>query len=113
MTAALARLYPGAVWRMDKDGTLDWQDKSPKPDMSKITEEAKRIEADEMAISYQRDRAREYPPIGDQLDAIWKCLNQLRMHGADLPADADHVLGEILAVKRAYPKQEEKDVADD
>ena len=42
---------------------------------------------------YQRDRAAEYPPIGDQLDALWK--------GGDA---ATAMLAQVQAVKNKYPK---------
>jgi len=50
-------------------------------------------------------RREEYPDIGGQLDAIWKELNQLRLNGTNLVADADDVLGQILAVKKKHPKE--------
>lgn len=45
-----------------------------------------------------------YPDIGDQLDAIWKQLNYDRFNGRNLIAEADAVLGDILAVKAKYNK---------
>jgi hypothetical protein len=45
---------------------------------------------------YQRDRAVEYPPIGDQLDALWK--------GGDA---ATVMLTQVQAVKAKYPKPTE------
>ena len=42
---------------------------------------------------YQRSRAAEYPPIGDQLDALWK--------GG---AAAAEMLVLVQAVKTKYPK---------
>ena len=47
------------------------------------------------ATKYQRDRAAEYPPIGDQLDALWK--------GGDA---ATVMLAQVQAVKAKYPKPE-------
>jgi sRNA-binding protein len=44
---------------------------------------------------YQRQRAAEYPPIGDQLDALWK--------GGDAAAE---MLAKVQAVKAKYPKPE-------
>jgi hypothetical protein len=52
---------------------------------------AKKAEA--ARTKYQRDRAAEYPPIGDQLDAMWK--------GGDA---ATAMLAQIQAVKAKYPK---------
>lgn len=45
------------------------------------------------ATEYQRKRATEYPPIGDQLDALWK--------GGDA---ATAMLAQVQAVKNKYPK---------
>lgn len=62
----------------------------------KKTPEAERAEA-------KQRRREQYPPIGDQLDAIWKVLNQRRLGGEQLPQEADDMLGRILAVKRDHP----------
>lgn len=45
--------------------------------------------------AYQAQRAAEYPPIGDQLDALWK--------GGDAAAE---MLAKVQAVKAKYPKSE-------
>ena len=45
------------------------------------------------ATQYQRQRAAEYPPIGDQLDALWK--------GGEAAAA---MLAQVQAVKTKYPK---------
>jgi hypothetical protein len=45
---------------------------------------------------YQRDRAKEYPPIGDQLDALWK--------GGEASTT---MLAQVQAVKAKYPKPTE------
>jgi hypothetical protein len=45
---------------------------------------------------YQRNRAPEYPSIGDQLDALWK--------GGDAAAE---MLAKVQAVKAKYPKPTE------
>jgi hypothetical protein len=47
------------------------------------------------ATEYQRQRAAEYPPIGDQLDALWK--------GGEVAAA---MLAQVQAVKAKYPKPE-------
>jgi hypothetical protein len=45
------------------------------------------------AHAYIVKRAAEYPPIGDQLDALWK--------GG---AEAEAMLAKVQAVKNKYPK---------
>jgi hypothetical protein len=57
----------------------------------KATQDAENIEL--AKTQYQRDRAKEYPPIGDQLDALWK--------GGDA---ATTMLAQVQAVKAKYPK---------
>ena len=47
------------------------------------------------AHAYIAKRAAEYPPIGDQLDALWK--------GGDAAAE---MLTKVQAVKTKYPKPE-------
>ena len=44
-------------------------------------------------LTYRELRANEYPPIGDQLDALWK--------GGDAAAE---MLTKVQAVKAKYPK---------
>lgn len=45
------------------------------------------------ATKYKQARANEYPPIGDQLDALWK--------GGQAAQD---MLAKIQAIKQQYPK---------
>jgi len=45
--------------------------------------------------AYKAKRAAEYPPIGDQLDALWK--------GGDAAAE---MLATVQAVKAKYPKEQ-------
>lgn len=59
-----------------------------------------------MQKNYQEKRANSYPPVGEQLDAILKGFNQMRMQGQDLPEDLDKVISEWLQVKKRYPKGE-------
>ena len=49
--------------------------------------------------TYAENRAKEYPPVGDQLDAIWKQLD-----GMELTPDTKIVADKIKAVKDKYPK---------
>ena len=51
------------------------------------------VEAYVQANAYKAQRAAEYPPIGDQLDALWK--------GG---AEAEAMLAKVQAVKQKYPK---------
>ena len=58
------------------------------------------------AVEYKVKRQEEYPDIGDQLDVIWKYLNQKRLGGENLPQEADNMLGGILAIKNKHQKPE-------
>lgn len=53
-------------------------------------------QAEFVRTKYQRDRAKEYPSIGDQLDALWK--------GGEA---ATIMLAQVQAVKAKYPKPTE------
>lgn len=65
--------------------------------------------AGERAREAARDkRAQEYPSIGDQLDAIWKQINQDRLGGKNLIQEADDILGKILSVKASNPLPEDE-----
>ena len=61
-----------------------------------------------MSMSYKRSRRAEYPAVGEQLDAILKAFNQMRLNGIDLTQEMDDLLGRWLAVKAKYPKKGSK-----
>ena len=90
---ALQSLLPGAEWVLRGDD-LEWLDtKQTQPTDAEIAAEVTRLQAEYDAKEYARKRAPEYPPIGDQLDALFKA-------GA-FPAD---MAAKIQAVKDKYPK---------
>ena len=62
-------------------------------DGNPVTYDAVAVQAYIDANAYIAKRVAEYPPIGDQLDALWK--------GGDAQAD---MLKQIMAVKSKYPK---------
>jgi hypothetical protein len=59
------------------------------------------------ALRAARARARDYPAIGDQLDALAKAMAALRDQGVALPAETEHWLDSCAAVKARHPKQED------
>jgi len=92
---ALHSLRPGAQWVLRGDD-LEWMDtEQTQPTEAEITAEVARLQAEYDAQAYARSRASEYPPIGDQLDALWK--------GGDAAAE---MLAKVQAVKSKYPKGE-------
>ncbi len=53
-----------------------------------------------VAANYKIERRNAYPPLGDQLDALWHAMD-----GGAL-AKVEPFYSEILAVKNRYPKPE-------
>ena len=90
---AIQSLRPRAQWVL-RGGELEWHDtEQTQPTEAEITAEVTRLQAEYDGNEYQRQRATEYPAIGDQLDALWK--------GGD---DAAAMLALVQAVKAKYPK---------
>jgi len=93
LSEALTSLCPTSDWAV-LDETLIWNDvNNPQPTAAEINAEVARLQAEYDAKAYQRSRASEYPPIGDQLDALF--------HAGVFPAEMAAL---IQAVKNKYPK---------
>lgn len=98
LTKAIVSLYPGAQWVLNGDTYegLEWlpgNDK-PKPTKEELEAEADRLHQVWVNNQYQRDRAKEYPPIADQLDMLyWDKINNTNKWETA-----------IQAVKDKYPK---------
>jgi len=93
---ALKSLCPTANFQLDEDDydKLIWH--SPEidiPTLEEVEAEIARLQAEQKRTQYQKQRAQEYPSIGDQLDAIWK--------GGDA---YDAMLAKVMAIKDKYPK---------
>ena len=98
ITKAIISLRPEAIWSLDGDtyDGLQWLDEiQTQPTKEEVEAEVARLQAEYDAKEYQRQRAPEYPSIGDQLDAIWK--------GGDA---YDTMLAKVMAIKDKYPKPE-------
>ena len=66
---AINSLKPGAKYVL-RGETLEWKDSSQtEPTTSQITTEKARLQAIE---DYQKPRRQQYPPIGDQLDDLFR-----------------------------------------
>jgi hypothetical protein len=83
---AIYKIYPQVVTVDDTAGAFDAQGNKVQIDMALV-------DAWQDPEAYKYARAAEYPPIGDQLDAIWK--------GG---AEAEAMLAKVQAVKAKYPK---------
>lgn len=84
-----------------------WRHKTaPKPTRTKLKTAYQNYLAKKAATEYRIKRATEYPPIGDQLDTIWKYLKSLGVT-PDPNAGTNTVngmLAKIEEVKSKYPK---------
>ena len=83
---AIYTLYPQVVSVDDGTGAFD-------KDGNKVEIDLALVNAWQDPDAYKFARAREYPAIGDQLDALWK--------GGDAAAE---MLAKVQAVKVKYPK---------
>jgi hypothetical protein len=92
-TNALYSLRPKASWTFRGDD-LEWHDTvQTRPTDAEIATEVARLQAEYDAKEYARKRVKEYPSIGDQLDALFRA--------GVFPAE---MAAEIQAVKDKYPK---------
>ena len=77
--------YEDLIW-------FDGNDLLP-PTEEEVLEEAERLQLKYQNLEYQRQRAPEYPPIGDQLDALF--------HAGVFPPE---MAAQIQAIKDKYQK---------
>ena len=90
---AIRNLYPNVVTIDDTAGVFDAQGNPVAVDETAVAVEVARLQAAYDAKTYARKRAAEYPPIGDQLDALF--------HAGVFPAE---MTDKIQAIKDKYPK---------
>jgi hypothetical protein len=83
---AIYKLYPQVVTVDDGTGAFD-------KDGNKVEIDLAQVNAWVDPDAYKFARVKEYPSIGDQLDALWK--------GGDAAAE---MLAKVQAVKAKYPK---------
>lgn len=97
---ALERLMPLGGWSYENGEVSIHEDGEAhgyaKPTQTEMDEAVASVEAE----SYKEKRAVEYPPIGDQLDALWKELAPKTPEAIQMKAD-------IEAVKAKHPKPTE------
>ena len=85
LNSSIFKLYPQIV-------TI-YGDKAVDKDGNEVAYDKDAVQAYVDAHAYIAKRAAEYPPIGDQLDALWK--------GG---AEAEAMLAKVQAVKQKFPK---------
>ena len=71
----------------------EWRSASPQPSEAEIEEAHNEWQAEYDSQEYARNRATAYPPIGDQLDALF--------HAGVFPSE---MASTLQAVKDKYPK---------
>ena len=94
---AIMKINPNAVFKYtDEDvNSIVWLDNTTPISVSDIQAKMVELQAEYEANQYQRDRAKEYPSIQEQLDMqYWDKIN-----GTNNWQDA------INAVKAKYPKE--------
>ncbi len=100
---ALHSLKPGAEWVLRGD-ELEWLDAvQTEPTQEEIDAEVIRLQAVYDAQEYARDRATEYPTIGDQLDMLWHAIDTGDWTAAKVKLTSFYT--ELKAVKDKYPKE--------
>lgn len=101
---ALNSLVPNAEWILEggkQYSNLVWKDTViSKPTKKQVEDEVARLVAEFETNEYQRNRASEYPAIGDQLDMLWHAID-----AGTLNKTSDFY-NAIKAVKDANPKSE-------
>ncbi len=93
---AIRSLRPTSPFSLTEDNVVIWKDdNAAEPSTADIEAELARLQADFEAKQYQRARKGQYPPIGDQLDALY--------HAGVFP---DDMAAKLKAIKDANPKPE-------
>jgi len=96
ISRAIKSLCPDAEFAIENEdySTIRWF-KQPEtiPTLEEVENEIQRLLQLDVDLSYQRKRKIEYPPIGDQLDALWKGGTAL-----------EEMKAMVMAVKDKYPK---------
>ena len=76
---AIFNTHPNVVTVDDGEGAFDSQGNPVVIDQAAYDAEVARLEAEEAATQYQRDRAAEYPSIEELVVALWEGVVEERM----------------------------------
>lgn len=95
ISKALLSLVPNAEFGIEDNdfNRINWRDSRPMPSYEETMAEVERLRQEWINTEYQRQRAPEYPSIGDQLDALF--------HAGVFPPE---MASKIQAIKDKYPK---------
>ncbi len=86
-------IYIQAIYKLNPQIVSMSDDIAYDADGNEVAYDKAAVQAYVDAHAYIAKRASEYPPIGDQLDALWK--------GG---AEAEAMLAKVQAVKQKFPK---------
>ena len=99
---AILKINPNAeVTIKNSDiNTIEWNNGTTPIPVADIEAKMVELQAEYDANQYQRDRATDYPPIGDQLDMLWHSIDQ----NPKLKSEYFEFYEAIKAVKVKHPK---------
>ena len=95
---AIYNTHPTVVRVDDSLGAFDADGNSVTLDQSKVDAEVARLQAEQDATKYQRDRKAEYPSLDELIVALWEGVVEERM------ASVTALEALRQAVKTKYPK---------
>ena len=95
---AIYNLYPNVVSIDDTAGAMDADGNPVAITQSIVDDEVARLQAEQDATQYQRDRQAEYPSIDELVVSLWEGVVEERM------ASITALEGLRQAVKTKYPK---------
>lgn len=99
---ALKFKHPGIPIVVSAGKVTEWGGPGPAPTEKEVLAAVKEYQEHLASVAYRPSRAAEYPPIGDQLDAIWRFFDGMDLTGAD--KEFKDVYDAVKAVKDKYPK---------
>ena len=100
---AIFAINPTAIFKIDGDliyENITWHNGTTPISKKDVEAKLTELQTAYTALEYQRDRAKEYPAIGDQLDMLWHSINE----DAALKSKYFKFHQAILAVKSKYSK---------
>ena len=100
---AIRKAHPNAVAINGHNDAWDKDDKVITLDETKIAEQLKKLEDQLKATEYQRDRAKSYPELKEQLDLLWHAIDGGKFNVKSKETD---FYKKLKAVKDANPKPE-------
>jgi hypothetical protein len=97
---AIISLRPGAAFVV-RDDKVEWlDDNQTQPTKKQVEDEIARLQSEYDANEYQRQRAVQYPSIGEQLDMLWHAIDAGTLN------KTSNFYKAIKAVKDSNPKSE-------